>query len=122
MSCDYSKPWFHGSPLALQELAVGSTITQDKNLARIFSHKPSIVSNDETGNIFHNGKLDGNLYVIDEVISFEDVYLHPTTTMKPGDEWLITRPIKIRKIQDTIPNPAEILTEQEEAELLKQIK
>ncbi|MBD7966652.1 hypothetical protein [Paenibacillus gallinarum] len=94
MSCDYSKSWFHGSPLA----------------------------NDETGSIFHNGKLDGHIYVIDEVISPKDVYLHLTTTMKPGDEWLITRPIKIRKIQDTIPNPAEILTEEEEAELLKQIK
>lgn len=115
---DYSKSWFHGSPFVLQELTVGSTITQDINLARIFSHKPSIVANDGKGSIFHNGKIDGYLYVIDEVVTSEDVYTHPNTTMKPGDEWLITRPLKIKKIQDTTPNPAEILSVEEEAELL----
>lgn len=32
---DYSKPWFHGSPMLLNELLVGSTITQDRELARM---------------------------------------------------------------------------------------
>jgi len=37
---DYSKPWYHGSPLKLDVLRAGSTMTQWRDLARVFSHKP----------------------------------------------------------------------------------
>ena len=41
---DFNLPWYHGSPLQLKRLRAGSTITQDRDLARVFSHKPSLVS------------------------------------------------------------------------------
>ncbi len=119
---DYGKPWFHGSPLQLNELIVGSTITQDRELARIFSHKPSIVSIDENGSRFHNGKLGGYLYIIDEEITSDDVYPHPATTMKPGEEWLINRTLKVRRIDVTKPKVEEQLSEEEELELLEKLK
>ncbi|WP_338593948.1 hypothetical protein V6669_12095 [Paenibacillus sp. Y5S-9] len=116
---DYRKPWFHGSPMLLNELLVGSTITQDRELARIFSHKPSIVAFDENGTRLHNGKLCGYIYVIDEEITSEDVYPHPATTMNPGEEWLINRGLKVRKIDETKTRAEELLSEEEEVELLK---
>lgn len=118
---DYSKPWFHGSPMLLNELLVGSTITQDRELARIFSHKPSIVAFDENGTRLHNGKLCGYIYVIDEEITSEDVYPHPATTMNPGEEWLIQRGLKVRKIDETKTRAEEQLSEEEEVELLKKL-
>lgn len=88
---DFSKAWFHRSPVILNELLVGSTITQDRNLARIFSHKPSIVAKDENGMIFHNGK----------------------------EEWLIRRPLKVKKIEDTEPSLGELLSDEDEKILKK---
>jgi hypothetical protein len=32
---DYQKAWYHGSPVVLRYLMVGSTITQDKDLTRV---------------------------------------------------------------------------------------
>ncbi|PQP82709.1 hypothetical protein C0Q44_15000 [Paenibacillus sp. PCH8] len=119
---DYSKPWFHGSPMLLNELLVGSTITQDRELARIFSHKPSIVAFDENGTRLHNGKLCGYIYIIDEEITSEDVYPHPATTMNPGEEWLIKRGLKVRKIDETKTRAEEQLSEEEEVELLGNLK
>ena len=43
---DPQAPWYHGSPLALAELLADSTITRDHDLERVFSHKPTIVSQD----------------------------------------------------------------------------
>ena len=36
--------WYHGSPLVLEVLATDSTITRNRDLARVFSHRPTIVS------------------------------------------------------------------------------
>ena len=40
--CD--EAWYHGSPLELALLRPGSTVTQDRRLAEVFSHKPAVVS------------------------------------------------------------------------------
>ena len=54
--------WYHGSPLSLGELATGSTITQWKELAEAFSHKPSTLQYDDIlGSIRHDGILFGYL-------------------------------------------------------------
>ncbi len=62
--------WYHGSPFELDLLMEGSTITQERDLTRIFSHKPALVAlNDQDGkveSIQHNGLLPGFLYSIDE--------------------------------------------------------
>lgn len=90
--------WYHGSPLVLTELAAGSTITQWKQLAEAFSHKPSLLEyNEILGEITHNGVLDGRLYVVDEPVHIGvDVYPHPRSSMDEGVEWLTARPLKLK--------------------------
>ncbi|MBE0697358.1 MAG: hypothetical protein IH586_10575, partial [Anaerolineaceae bacterium] len=95
---DYSRPWYHGSPLNLEVLLPGSTITQDAALARVFSHKPQIVSIEDEFTpmrIRHNGTLPGQLYRIAEPIGLMDVYPHPNTSMAPGLEWLTRRSLHL---------------------------
>lgn len=105
--------WYHGSPLRLDVLKAGSTITQNMDLARIFSHRPEIVSIDDAGHIMHNGSKAGYLYVIDEEVGTDDVFPHPRTTMHPGNEWLIARPLRVALIGSTTPQPDELLTDED---------
>ena len=113
MSCDADQPWYHGSPLVLGVLRVGSTITQWRDLARVFSHKPPIVCISDSGDIQHNGVKPGYLYEISEPIGPDDVYLHPRTTMAPGDEWLTTRELRLRLIAETAVCRDEFLSPQD---------
>jgi len=108
---DVSRPWYHGSPSALDVLRAGSTITQRYDLARIFSHKPSIVSISDEGRILHSGTTPGYLYEIAEPVREEDIVPHPRTTMGPGDEWLTGRELRLRLIAETAVRPAEYLSE-----------
>ncbi len=114
---DAGGKWYHGSPLKLKVLLKGSTITQKRDLARVFSHKPSVVSIDDDGRIMHNGTLPGYLYEIAEPVMPEDVKPHPRTTMQPGDEWLTTRPLPVVLLSETKPDPMEVLTPEELARL-----
>ncbi len=114
---DYTESWYHGSPFELRSIRKGSTITQKRGLARIFSHKPTIVSVEHDGAIRHNGKAPGYLYLIAETIGPEDVTPHPRTTMGPGDEWLITRELPVQFLEATEPRTEELLTEKDIAEL-----
>ena len=118
---DYAESWYHGSPLELTVLRVGSTITQKRDLARVFSHKPPIVSIEDDGSLKHNGTQPGYLYVIDEVVQPGDVTPHPRTTMGPGDEWLTERELRVRLIGPTELRPEEMFTEAEMAVLRKML-
>lgn len=118
---DYTQPWYHGSPFELTALRVGSTITQRRDLARIFSHKPMIVSFEDDGRIRHNGTQPGYLYVIDEAIAPEDVEAHPRTTMGPGDEWLTHRELRVQLLGIVEPQPEELFTEAELEDLRQRI-
>jgi hypothetical protein len=93
--------WYHGSPHQLSVLRKGSTITQDRKLAEVFSHKPTLVSMEDDGRIRHNGLATGYLYAIDEAVRSEDVVPHPNTTMAPGKEWLTRRPLRLRLLRET---------------------
>ena len=110
---DYHKTWYHGSPLKLEVLRVGSTITQQRDLARVFSHKPAIVSISDEGQIMHNGTRPGYLYQIAEPIGSADVAPHPRTTMRPGDEWLTHRELRLRLIDETTVQADEFLSDEE---------
>ncbi|MBQ7839120.1 MAG: hypothetical protein IJ390_01310 [Lachnospiraceae bacterium] len=91
--------WYHGSNMIFSELRTNSTITQWKELAEAFSHKPSCLGYDDNGVIFHNGTEKGYLYVIDEPVVVEsDVYQHPRTTMDENAEFLTKRPLKVKLI------------------------
>lgn len=99
-SINKNLPWFHGSPLELTELAPGSTITQWKELAEAFSHKPSRLEYaDVFGAIGHNGILHGYLYRIDEPVNMEeDIHPHPRSSMDEGVEWITNRPLRLKRV------------------------
>ena len=91
--------WYHGSDTVFSELRTGGTITQWKELAEAFSHKPSALGYDDDGEICHNGTKKGYLYVIDEPVEVGiDIYQHPRTTMDENAEFLTKRPLKVRMI------------------------
>ena len=95
-----NKPWYHGSNVIFSELREGSTITQWRALAEAFSHKPTILC-DDNGVISHNGVQKGYLYVIDENIEIgSDVYPHPQTTLDENFEFLTKRPLAVRLIAE----------------------
>jgi hypothetical protein len=121
MDFDPAQTWYHGSPLELTTLHEGSTITQKRNLARIFSHKPTLVSVPDNGQIKHNGTMPGYLYAVVDDIQPKDVVPHPRTTMAPGDEWLTTRELRLRLLCSTEPAPEEQLTDKECAVLRRRL-
>lgn len=93
--------WFHGSNKVFEVLEEGSTITQCRELAEAFSHKPTILAIDDDNSIIHNGKEYGYLYVLDEAIKIDiDIYAHPRTTMDKELEFLTKRKIKVKLIAD----------------------
>lgn len=93
--------WYHGSNIVFSELQKGSTITQWKELAEAFSHKPKCLGYDDDGNISHNGTEKGYLYIIDEPIEIGvDMYRHPRTTMDKNAEFLTARPLKVKMIRE----------------------
>lgn len=92
-------PWYHGTNLQFDELRTGSTITQWRELAEAFSHKPHHLSYNDDGVISHDGTEKGYLYVIDEPIEVDvDVYQHPRTSMDPNAEFLTKRPLKLKLV------------------------
>lgn len=113
---DSAAIWFHGSPLELGELQTGSTITPSRDLARVFSHKPELVSLGTDGCIRHNGLVPGYLYAISEEVRSLDITPHPGARM-PGLEWLTTRPLPLRLIHQTTPRSTEMLTAEEQLAL-----
>lgn len=103
-------PWYHGSPLALDMLLPGSTITPWRALAEAFSHKPPLLCIDDDWTITHTGELPGYLYRIAEpVILGTDALPHPRTTMDENLEFLTTRPLRLTLLCSlAAPNAAEI--------------
>lgn len=110
---DYNKAWYHGSPLELTKIRKGSTITQDSDLARVFSHKPTLVSISDDGMIKHNGKVPGFLYRIRDHIGPRDVYPHSRSSMEKGKEWLAKRELLVELIGPTQIVEEETLTDDE---------
>ena len=121
MEWDYAKPWYHGSPERLTYTRQGSTITQDRDLARVFSHKPTFVScytdSDGRYRLRHSGTRPGYLYRIAESVSAEDVYPQPRTTMRSGAEWITMRDLRVELVSTTIVVPEEMLAQDELDEL-----
>lgn len=94
--------WFHGSNAVFDVLNANSTITQWKELAEAFSHKPWVLGYDDEGRISHDGKKKGYLYIIDEPIAIGmDIYQHPNTSMDENAEFLTKRPLKVKIIAET---------------------
>jgi hypothetical protein len=113
MDFDPTQPWYHGSPFELTTIREGSTITQNRELARVFSHRPECVSVSGDGTIKHTGTMQGRLYIIAEEIESGDVTPQPRTTMGPGDEWLTTRELHVELLCLTEVMQEERLTDTE---------
>jgi hypothetical protein len=111
--CDYSRTWYHGSPLDLKAIHEGSTITQYRKLAVAFSHKPTILSVSDTGEIRHNGWMPGFLYRITSDIRPEDVIPHPRSSMEWGKEWITGRALSVILVGPTQIGPTDQLSEEE---------
>lgn len=93
--------WYHGSNLPLTQLREGSTITPWQALAEAFSHKPAMLCYDDDGRITHNGTEKGYLYQIAEpLVIGRDIQQHPRTTMDPGAEFLVKRPLSVQLIAE----------------------
>ena len=97
LTTDKDGIWYHGSDMRFEGLRERSTVTQWKELAEAFSHKPSFLGYSDDGTITHDGTHKGYLYVIDDPITVgTDVYQHPNTTMDKNAEFLTRRPLKAR--------------------------
>lgn len=96
--------WYHGSPLPLDVLAEGSTITRSRTVAEAFSHKPTCVGIEESGGVLevcHNGTQRGYLYVIEEAVAQADVRPHPESSYAAGGlEWLTNRPLRVKLVAE----------------------
>lgn len=110
--------WYHGSDKIFDTLEIGSTITQWKDLAEAFSHKPPRLCYSDNGDIIHNGQEIGYLYIIDEPITInKDIKPHPRTTMDSKVEFLTNRSLSVKLVKELNPlNESEINRANEEFE------
>jgi hypothetical protein len=117
----FPKTWYHGSPAKLSKLRSGSTITPSRDLARIFSHKPSLVVQDYDAQgrmlIKHSGVQSGWLYRIAEPLQPEDLVPHPRSSMEAGQEWLTCRELRLELLEATELVAEELLSAAEIADL-----
>ncbi len=114
---DYTLTWYHGSQQELTTLRVGSSITQDKTVAKAFSHRPSMLSMSEGGTVKHDGVTPGYLYTVADEIGPDHVHPHPHPVNATRWEWLTNRELKLKLIEQTIVTDEERLTDQEIAEI-----
>ena len=114
---DYSLTWYHGSQQKLTKLRAGSSITQNKNVAKAFSHSPSLLTQSEGGTVKHDGVTPGYLYTVADEIGPDDVHPHPHPVNVTRWEWLTTRELRLQLIEQTVVTDEERLTDQEIAEI-----
>lgn len=107
---DIAQPWYHGSDQVLTSLRAGSSITQNRDLARVFSQRPSLLSQSDDGRLQHNGELPGYLYLIDEALTEEDIHPHPHPVNVGRWEWLTKREVLVRLLEPTKVRDAELFT------------
>ena len=117
-----AEAWYHGSPLRLKVLRAGSTVTPDRHLAEVFSHKPPLVSMDDDGSIHHTGTQPGYLYCIAEPVGPGDLHPHPRSSMPPGKEWLTDRDLRLELVGSTQIVEEERLTEDQIAALHRRLR
>ncbi len=92
--------WYYGFDQIFDTLAAGSSITQWRELAEAFSHKPKYLFYTRKGKIYHSGRKRGFLYVVDEPVAIgQDIHPHPRTTMDQDVEYVTDRPLRVRMIQ-----------------------
>jgi hypothetical protein len=94
-----SNIYYHGSPSTIEILRKGSSITRNKKLAMAFSHKPSVLSISDDGEIKHNGTKKGYLYKIVEELKQNDIIVHPSCKSNDTWEFITQRDLEIIEIE-----------------------
>ena len=95
-----SPDWYHGSPLKLEVLKSGGSVTRNRDIACAFSHRPTCVEMCDDGVIRHNGTENGYLYVVDEpVVPDADIQPHSACLDDDPWEWVTTRELKLRLVE-----------------------
>ena len=110
-TCDYSAGWYHGSPEQLTVLQSGSWITQFKEMAKAFSHKPTLMSlGGDCEHVKHDGQLPGYLYTVSESVGPDDVcYLRDTAQT----HWQTKRDLRLRLVAKLpLDDPPQLSEEQ----------
>ena len=97
----------------MSRLRAGSSITQNKSVAKAFSHRPSIVSWSDEGDIKHDGSTPGYLHLVSEAVGPDDVRPHPSPVNEGRWEWLTNREFALELIEGTMVTPIERLTDEE---------
>lgn len=115
--CDYGARWYHGSPEMIAVLRKGSWVTQFKEMAKAFSHKPSLMSlADDCQSVKHDGKVPGFLYMVSESLGPDDVsYLRDTA----NTHWQTERDLQISIVAELAVDDPPLLNEEEIAVLRK---
>ncbi|MBI3973076.1 MAG: hypothetical protein HY332_17495 [Chloroflexi bacterium] len=119
---DVRRPWYHGSQQRLTTLRVGSSITQNPDVARAFSHRPSLVTQSDGGRVKHSGTTPGYLYVVAEEVRPEDVYPHPHPVNVSRWEWLTKRELRLQLIEETRVWDEERLSDEQIARLRQRLE
>ncbi len=115
--------WYHGSPESLTFIHAGSSITPTENVARGFSYKPEFLDvNNDGASIRHNGQRGGYLYVVDEVLTEDDIYIHAASADEPWFEWLVKRDVRVRLLRETELVAEELMTDDEIAPLHEKMR
>ena len=110
---DYTLTWYHGSQQKLTTLRVGGSITQNRNVAKGFSHRPSLLTQSGGDTVKHDGVTSGYLYIVADEIGPEDVDPHPHPVNATRWEWLTNRELTLKLIEQTVVTDEERLTDQE---------
>ena len=110
---DYTLTWYHGSQQKLTTLRAGSSITQNRNVAKAFSHRPSLLTQSGGGTVKHDGVTPGYLYTVIDQIGPNDVRPHPHPVNVTRWEWLTNRELKLELTEQTVVTDEERLTDQE---------
>lgn len=87
-------PWYHGSPEKLTYLRQGSMVSPYIEVAKAFSHKPSILTFDnDPSAVSHNGQVPGRLYCLADEPDEGDLAVLSGTA---DTHWEVQRDLPVR--------------------------
>ena len=100
-------------------LRKGSWVTQFKELAKAFSHKPSLISfGEDSQTVTHNGQQPGFLYIVSETVGPDEVsYLRDTAQT----HWQTQRDLPVRLVAELPVDDPPQLSEEAITEMRKKI-
>ncbi len=104
---DYNAPWYHGSPEQLTVLRKSSWVTPFKELAKAFSHRPSLISfGGDHQSVKHHGQEPGFLYQVSEVVGPDDLCDLPHTSQT---HWQAQRDLHVQRVAElSIDDPPQL--------------